>query len=144
MHAYKFNQITGGYRYNIFERCLLEVGIFPDSIYDIYENERYVTYIQFNRELTELELNALTTLMNNNPQFPPTSNNTVFYIKDIVASFAQFEADFGIGLKLYYSETITGSGIIDRLELHASKVLTAQEKNKLRGLYSGLITEKTS
>lgn len=143
MYTYTFPKLDGGYRVNIIERCKNELNINPVSIYDTTSDIIITTNIVFEIELTEQQLNDLTSLMNSSPQFPPEDQNaTVFYVKDLNETFEEFQQLSGVSLKLYYSETITGSGKIDRLELHANRVLTEQEKNNVKTTYANYIVER--
>jgi len=141
-YYYKYPQVIGGYRWNILKRCLKEVGVEPLYVGDMPENSILYTFVVFSAPLTAPQEAALNTLMSNNPQFPPSPGaNTRFIIKDIYEFFDQFEADVGVGLDIYFSETVPGSGEINRIEIIANKAMTNAEKNKLRNAYSSLITE---
>lgn len=143
MYTYTFPKIDGGYRFNIFERCKNELNIHIKSIYDTSSNAIVTSNIIVENELTEQQLTDLTNLMNNSPQFPPEDQNvTVFYVKDLNETFEEFQQISGVSLKLYYSETVSGSGTINRLELHADRILTEQEKNSVKTTYANSIAER--
>lgn len=143
MHKYSYPKISGGYRFNFIERCKAEIGISPTAIYDISREGKHTTVIEFHDQLSELQLNSLNSLINNNPQQPPSSQNkTIFVVKDLYEIFDEFKRDFGLNLSIYYSESVKNSGMIDRIEIHCDRILTQPEKNKLRNLYSSLISEK--
>lgn len=132
----------GGYRFNVIQRCISEVGITPLWVGDLGYNDSLATVVAFASQLSAGQISLLDTLMTSNPQYPPSpGTNTRYIIKDIYEFFEQFKIDVGVDLKIYYSETVPGSGKIDRIEIIANKTMTAQEKNRLRNSYSGLITE---
>jgi len=147
MYQYIYPQITGGYRFNLMERCRTELLIAPESIADTTFNGQIKTVIQFTGELSDILLSGLNALISGSggaPQYPPfSSGKTVFYVKDLYATFPSFIAAAGIsGLRLFYSESVFGSGNIDRLEIHADDALSAQQRNKIKAAYGDLIIER--
>lgn len=137
MVTYKYPKVSGGYRWNMLKRCLYEVGIEPVNTSDIGEE----TWLQFSRELTASEQAALNTLMTSNPTYPPGNDVTIVKIQDIWEKFEAFKSACGLpNLKLYYSESIPGSGNIDTIEIHNPTPLSNSQKNILKGAYSALLS----
>jgi hypothetical protein len=131
---YYYPLVVGGYRWNILMRCLHEVGIEPSGISDMNDQ----TVIQFSRALTTTEKAALDVLMNSNPSYPPTTGVGVTVI-DIWEDFDGFKAACNLpNLKLYYTESVVGSGKIDRLYLWHPTSLTNGQRNALKTAYTNL------
>jgi hypothetical protein len=137
---YKYPQVTGGYRWNMVQRILNEVGLKPTMTGDVPEGDTMKTVVSFNRALTENEKAVLDTVMASNPTLPPANSGTVLKIKDIWNKLNDFKTATGQEFKLYYSESVLGSGNVDQIELHASKTFTTQERNKVLAEYAKLIT----
>ena len=138
---YSYTQVSGGYRWNMSQRILNEVGIKPTMTGDTPNGEGGMkTVIEFNRELTANEKSILDVVMASNPTQPPVASGTVLKIKDIWNRLNDFKLATGLDFKLYYSESVPNSGIIDTIELHAAKTLTTQERNKTLSEYSKLIS----
>lgn len=136
MTEYKYPQIdrTVGYAWNIKRRCFYEVGIAPTGSGD----SGGFTFLNFDRDLTPTEKTALDTLMASNPSLPPSGTVRV-KIGDMWNKLAQFNASSGADFKLYYSQSVPGSGVVDTLELHTDTPLTAQQKNKVQNAYANLL-----
>jgi hypothetical protein len=100
------------------------------------------TYVRFERELTSQEKVNLDVLMNNNPQLPPNTQGTVFKIVDVWNRRSEITQAMGLEYKVFYSESVPGSGDVDQIELHFSKTLTQQERNRVTNEYSKLISLK--
>jgi hypothetical protein len=133
MFTYYYPQVQGGYRWNLLQRCLHEVGIEPMGISDVGEQ----TVIQFSRELTALEKTKLDTLMADNPTFPP-STGVGLIIKDIWENFEAFKADCQLpGLRIFYTAAQPG-GAIDQIYLWHPTTLNTQQKNRVKTAYSNL------
>jgi hypothetical protein len=136
---YQYQQVQGGYRWNMLQRCLNEVGVEPIGSGDIQIDGNMVTYLEFSRDLTDTEKTALDTLMASNPTLPPTGTARV-KIKDIYERLPDFIAASGLNIKLYYSESTLGSGKVDTIELHTASPLTSTQKNKIQTAFAGLLT----
>lgn len=137
---YKYTQVSGGYRWNMVMRILNEVGIKPTMTGDTPDGSGGMnTVIRFDRELTETEKATLDVVMASNPTKPPVASGTVLKIKDIWNHLNDFKLATGQDFKLYYSESVPNSGVVDTIELHASKTLSTQERNKVLSEYSKLI-----
>ena len=133
---YKYPQIdrTTGYAWNIRKRCLNEIGIEPTGTGD----SSGFTFLNFSRELTPTEKTALDALMASNPSVPP-ANTCRIKIGDMWNKLAQFNASSGANFKLYYSQSVPGSGNVDTLELHTDTPLTNQQKTKVQDAYKNLL-----
>jgi hypothetical protein len=141
--TYFYPQVVGGYRWNMLQRCLNEVGIEPIDSGDTSGQ----TYLAFSRELTLTEKIALDLLMLSNPTFPPANTGkTTYEIKDIWETRQQFSVAVGGGVALeffiYYTESVPGSGSFDRIQLHFKKALSASERNKVADEQSKLMSLK--
>lgn len=122
------------------QRIKNEVGIEPIGSGDVGDSQgNWRTYLDFSRDLTIAEKALLDVVMVSNPTFPPTNSLTVLKIQDIFEKLAQFNTATGLNLKLYCSESVPGSGVIDQIELHSSVLLTLQQKNKVVSEYAKLI-----
>lgn len=140
---YSFPQVdrTVGYAWNMSQRILNEVGIKPTMTGDVPDGSSSMkTVINFDRELTPTEKATLDVVMASNPTLPPVASGTVLKIKDIWNRLNDFKLATGLDFKLYYSQSVPGSGNVDVIELHASKTLSTQERNKTISEYSKLIT----
>ena len=122
------------------QRIFNEVGLKPTMTGDSPDGAGGMkTVINFDRELTPTEKSILDVVMASNPTQPPVASGTVLKIKDIWNRLNDFKLATGLDFKLYYSESIPGSGNIDQIELHAPKILSTQERNKTISEYSKLI-----
>lgn len=137
---YKYPQInrTVGYAWNAVQRIEQEVGLKPDAIGD----SGGFTFVNFSRELTAQEKTALDTLMAENPTLPPTPMGTAFVIRDIWSQKSFIETQMGFPYRVYYSQSIPGSGNVDQIELHFDQTLTTQQKNRILSEYAKLISLK--
>ena len=133
---YKYPQIdrTTGYAWNIRQRCLNELGISPTGSGD----SGGFTFINFAEPLTPEQKTALDNLMAGNPSVPP-ANTCRIKIGDMWNKLAQFNANSGADFKLYYSQSVPGSGNVDTLELHTNAPLTNQQKTKVQDAYKNLL-----
>lgn len=138
---YTYSQAQGCYRWNMVQRITQEVGLEPIQTGDYYLSDGIKTIIEFTRELTSAEKTILDTLMANNPSNPPASVGTVFKISDIWEGLTAFNTKTGINFKLFYSESVPGSGKVDTIELHAPTVLTNTQKNKTKTDWAATIRE---
>jgi len=129
--TYRFEQVSGGFRYNLLKRCLHEVGIEPIGCHD--EGEE--TVVIFDRELTEYENKKLQFLMKDNPTFPPKRSNHIFRIVDIGEWIDYFNKATGIEFHLYCNHLED----IDVLELHTNDHLTWGQVQNVRTQYSKLM-----
>ena len=136
MHEYKYPQIdrTVGYAWNLSQRILNEIGIKPTATGD----SSGFTFLNFAEPLTTEQKTALDALMASNPSVPPTTTCRV-KIGDMWNKLAQFNASSGANFKLYYSQSVPGSGNVDTLELHTDAPLTAQQKTKVQDAYKNLL-----
>lgn len=135
--TYYYPQVSGGYRWNMLQRIFNAIGLEPIGSGDIGNQ----TYLDFSRELTAAEKTQVDTIMANNPTFPPTNPGTTYVIRDVWNQKAFFESQLGFPYKIYYSESVPGSGNVDQIELHFG-TLTNTQKNKVSSEYSKLITIK--
>lgn len=135
---YFYPQVQGGYRWNMLQRCLNEVGIEPIGSGDV--GEPLQTYLDFSRELTQSEKAILDNVMASNPTLPPAPTGTVFVIRDVWNQKSLIEEQMGFPYQVYYSESNPGSGDIDQVELHFANTLTNPQRNKIVSEYSKLIT----
>ena len=133
---YIYPQVVDGFRWNMLKRIKNEVGIEPINLSDT-NNE---TFVYFDRKLTDQEKSTLDSVMKDSPSYPPKTTNTVFKIEDIWERLTKFNSQTGFDFKLYYSESVSGSGKFDQIELHASKQLTDLEQAKVKEEYGKLIT----
>lgn len=133
---YKYPQInrTTGYAWNAMQRIEQEVGLRPTAMGD----SGGATFVNFSRELTVQEKSLLDALMATNPSVPPTATCRV-KIGDMWNKLAQFNASSGADFKLYYSQSVPGSGNVDTLELHTDAPLTNQQKTKVQDAYKNLL-----
>jgi hypothetical protein len=132
--TYSYTQVSGGYRWNMMRRCLLEVGIEPISIADSDGQ----THLTFSRELTTEEVANLTTLMADNPTFPPSTGVRVL-IRDLWEEWDAFKVACGLpDLQIFYHESTTGSGKVDRIQLWHPTPLSTAQKNAVQTAYRNL------
>lgn len=137
---YKYAQVnrSQGYAWNLMERCRNEVGVNPTMAGD----SGGFTVVNFSRELTVEEKAKLDTLMADNPTLPPNSGGSKFVIRDVFNQKSSIQTAMGFPYKVYYSESIPGSGSVDQIELHFSSTLTTTQRNKIISEYGKLITLK--
>lgn len=132
---YSYPKVEGGFRWNALKRCLNEIGIEPVSMCDVEES----TFLSFDRELTAGEKSRLDALMQDDPQHPK-KGETVMKIIDIWEQFDEFRKDVGLPeLRLYYSETVPGSGVVDQIELQHPTPLTQEQTERVKQAYISLI-----
>jgi hypothetical protein len=136
---YSYPQVQAGYRFNMTERITQEVGIAPIGTCDESAGDTMMTTITFADPLTDDQKAKLDALMADNPTFPPTTSGTVFKIWDIYERLADFNAQCGTELRIYYSESVPGSGVIDQIELHAPTTLSDSEKARVLSAWAGII-----
>lgn len=128
-----------GYRWNMLQRIYNTIGLEPINSGDVGDQ----TYLTFSRELTVQEKASVDAIMADNPTFPPTTTNTVYSLKDIWETRQEFSTKLGnLQFRIYYNESVPGSGLFDRVELHFLKTLSAAEKNKVVDEQSKLMTLK--
>lgn len=135
---YKYAQVSGGYRWNMMQRIEQTVGLKPTMTGDVAG----FTVVNFSRELTSQEKTALDTLMASDPTNPPTTGGTKFVIRDIWNQKSVFEQAIGLTYRVYYSESVPGSGNVDQIEIHFDSNLTTQQRNKVLTEYAKLISLK--
>ena len=128
-----------GYRWNMLQRIKVALGFEPVSTGDTGG----FTVLIFSRDLTEQEKTLLDGVMADNPTYPPVTTNTVYQLKDIWETREEFSTKIGtLPFNIYYTESVLGSNVFDRIELHFKKVLGAAEKNKVQDEQSKLMTLK--
>lgn len=135
---YKYPQVSGGYRWNMVQRIERSVGIKPTMTGDTGG----FTVVNFSRELTAPEKALLDTLMADNPTLPPTPAGSRFVIRDVWNDKGAIQTAMGFPYKVFYSESVAGSGNIDQIELHFDQTLTTTQRNKILTEYAKLITLK--
>lgn len=140
---YFYPQVQGGYRWNMLQRIINTIGIEPINSGDMEMNGSMVTFIEFSAPLTEANKTLLDGIMATNPTFPPPTTNSVYQIKDIWETRQEFSTKVGnLPFKIYYNESVPGSGNIDRIEMHFAKTLGSAEKNKVVDEFSKLMILK--
>ena len=137
---YKYPQLdrTTGYAWNAMQRIEQEVGLRPTAMGDSSGQ----TFVNFSRELTTGEKTILDALMAGNPTLPPTSGGTRFVIRDIWSQKSFIETQMGFPYKVFYSQSVPGSGVVDQIEIVFDATLTTQQRNKVISEYARLITIK--
>lgn len=131
--TYWYPQVSGGYRWNMLQRCVYQVGLEPINTGDANGQ----TYLTFSRALTTTEKANLDALMADNPTFPP-STGVGLIIKDIYENWASFKADTQLpNLQLFYSQSTSG-GAVDQIYLWNPTALTTAQKNRVKTAYSNL------
>lgn len=138
--TYTYNHIVGGYRWNILQRIIVTIGIEPLGIGDTMVGESMKTFVQFSTALSPANKSTLDTIMADNPQYPPSTSNTIGLITDIWNERAAFQTAIGLTYTIYYDESVRGSGNVNQIKLHFNKSLTNTEKNKVKSEYAKLIT----
>jgi hypothetical protein len=140
MTEYKYPQInrSQGYAWNALQRIEETVGLRPTAIGDSSGQ----TFVNFSRELTAPEKALLDALMADNPTLPPNLVGSKFIIKDIFNQKSTISTAMGFTYRVYYSESVLGSGIVDQVEIHFSSVLTTTQRNKILSEFGKLITLK--
>jgi hypothetical protein len=143
MNTYYYPQVTGGYRWNMLQRIYNTIGLEPTGSGDVQQDGVWKTYLTFSRALTTQEKASVDAIMADNPTFPPTTTNTVYTLKDIWETRQEFSTKLGnLQFRIYYSESVPGSGLLDRIELHFLKNLSAAERNKVADEHSKLLVLK--
>ena len=137
---YNYTQVSNnGYRWNMSQRIFNEMGIKPTMTGDTPDgSDGMKTIVEFSRELTPQEKSTLDAIMATDPTIPPTATCRV-KIGDMWNKLAQFNASSGANFKLYYSQSVPGSGNVDTLELHTDAPLTNQQKTKVQDAYKNLL-----
>jgi hypothetical protein len=127
-----------GYAWNMLQRILNTIGIEPIASGDVAGQ----TYLEFSRDLTEAEKAQVNSIMATNPTLPPVPVGSVFTIRDVWNQKDTIASAMGFPYKVYYSESIPGSGNVDQIELHFPSTLTTTQKNKIISEYGKLISLK--
>lgn len=137
---YKYPQInrSQGYAWNMSQRIELIVGLKPTATGD----SGGFTFVNFSRDLTSQEKTLLDGVMADNPTLPPTPVGSRFVVRDIWSDKTAIETAMGFPYKVFYSESVPGSGNVDQIELHFSSTLTTTQRNKILSEYAKLITLK--
>ena len=135
MTSYSYPAFSGGYHANMWHRIHYDIGIWPISS-GFVSNQMVIT---FDRDLTVAEKTLLDAIMASSPGQPPVAVGTVFKVKDIWEFIDSFNTATTITLKVFYSESVPGSGKFDMIELHAASALTTNQKNKVASEYGKLI-----
>lgn len=125
---YSYPLVLTGFRWNLLKRCLYEIGIEPIGISDVGKE----TVLTFSRKLTLLEKDKLDTLMDNDPQNPP-SYGTHLYVVDIQENLSIYP-----GLRLFFTESIKNSRSFDRLCFWHPDKLTQEQKDRIKQAYFNL------
>lgn len=140
MTQYSYPIVTTGYRWNLLKRCLWEIGIEPTCIGDMSDQ----TYLQFSRDLSANEKSILDTIMSGDAQNPP-STGVRLTIKDLWGgtnsgeNFEAFRTACGLpNLRLYYTESVAGSGVFDRVTLWHPTPLTTSQKNAVKAAFANM------
>lgn len=136
---YSYPQISSvGYRWNLLQRILNTIGIEPFALSDVAGE----TILEFNRDLTAAEKVQVDAIIANNPTLPPANSGSTFTIRDVWNQKDLIGTQMGFLYKVYYSESVPGSGNVDQIELHFSQILTTTQRNKIISEYGKLITLK--
>ena|SRR3990167_8882427 len=137
---YKYPPIdrSVGFAWNAMERIEQTVGIRPTMVGDTGG----FTVVNFSRELTIPEKALLDVLMASNPTLPPNLTGSKFIIKDIFNQKSTIGTAMGFPYKVYYSQSVPGSGNVDQVEIHFSSVLTTTQRNKVLSEFGKIITLK--
>jgi hypothetical protein len=133
---YDYPPVSGGYRWNMLQRILNVIGIEPIGSGDVSDR----TVLEFSRELTPQEKAQLDALMADNPTLPPTPAGSRFVIRDVWNQKTLIEQQMGFPYKVYYSESVPGSGNVDQVELHFAQTLTTAQRNSIISAYGKLIS----
>lgn len=140
MVQYNFPKITTGYRWNLLKRCLWEIGVEPTCIGD----DSNGTFVQFDRSLTTTEEATLNTIMSGDPQNPP-STGVRLSIRDLWGgtnageNFDAFKIACNLpNLRIFYTESTPGSGVVDRICLWHPTSLTNTQKNTIKTQFANL------
>ena len=95
-------------------------------------------------ELTPEEEQVLQAILSDtNAENPPDNGkNTVFTIHDLWEEKSSFQKTIGDDkqYRLYYSESVVGSGNYDRIVLQFDEELTEEMKERVKSAYASLIT----
>lgn len=134
--TYNYPLEEGGYHWNMLQRCRHEVGIEPISTF-ITDDERV---LKFDRKLTAEEKTKLDALMADEPGQPP-KGTAQLQIDDLWERFEKFKQSSGIDWRLYYAESVRGSGNFDLIELHCDEELNEEQLKQARLAYADLIRE---
>lgn len=133
MAQYNYPKVTNGFRWNLLQRCLHEIGMEP-GVGDMGDD----TFIVFPRELTAAEKTILDNIMANDPQNPPPTGVRV-NIKDIFETFNELKATVNLpNLRIYCTEAVPGSGQVNRITLWHPAPLTNTQKNAIKTAYANL------
>ena len=137
---YKYPQINRGqgYAWNMVQRINNVVGLKPTATGD----SNGQTFINFSRDLTTQEKTLLDRVIADNPTQPPTLGGTKFVIKDVFNQKSTIQTAMEFPYKVYYSESVLGSGNVDQIEIHFDTNLTTTQKNKVLNAYANLISVK--
>jgi hypothetical protein len=140
MIKYYYNQVQGGYRWNMLQRVFNTIGMEPTGSGDIEINNVIYTYLEFSKSLTLEEEASVAAIMADNPTYPPSTTNSVATILDVWDNREMLKDAFGLDFEIYYTENNPGSGDIDRIKFVFKKQLSQEEKNKVKLEYSNLCT----
>lgn len=139
MASYSYAKMNNGFVWNAVRRIKDEVCDAIQAVSNLDEQ----TVIEFSRELTLTEKLALDLLMSGGPNKPPAAGTTLL-ITDLWGdengnNFEAFKAACGLpGLRLFYTESVAGSGTFDRIALWHPMALTNGQKNTIKSQYAKL------
>jgi len=135
---YFYEQVKGGYRWNMLQRILNTIGIEPIGSGDVGGK----TYLEFEKELTKEQKIVVDEIMADNPTYPPKPKGSVYIVRDLWNDRDAIGQEMGCPYEVYYSESELGSGNINQVELHFLKEINPTEDTKISVEYSNLITAK--
>jgi len=120
------------------QRINYAIGRMPTSSCDVKDDQ---TVLSFEPPLSAGEKTLVDAVMADNPTLPPSTGFTQYYINDIYEQIDLFAAATGLACDIYFTETVPGSCVVDRIVLQFKKTLTNSEKNKVRGAFADMIQE---
>ena len=132
---YAYPRFTEGFRWNVHQRTEFEVGLRCVGVSD----NGLETVVHFDRELTAPEKSLLDTLMASSPTQPPPASGSRFIIRDIYDQRSTIGTAMGFTYRLYYSESVPGSGNVDQIEIHFDEALSTPQRNRVLSEFAKII-----
>lgn len=129
---------VGAYTFNLGTNIGRKVGRRPDGIIIVGEEVN----VRFNTALDAAEQTALDEVFAAPDPYAPTLeiSGQTYVILDIWEIQEDIKTETGIDFTIYYTESVPGSGIRDRIELRYNQILTNPARNSIENAIADRMT----